>query len=77
MNNIALSREAKQELIEQIKNYFLTERDESISDFHAENVLRFILDTIGPAIYNQAIEDAYTLMNEKTEELFGLQKRSR
>lgn len=77
MELIMLSREAKQELIEQIKHYHFEERDEVISDFQAENFLNFILVAIGPAIYNQAIEDAYTVMSEKTEELFGLQKRSR
>ncbi|KYZ75979.1 hypothetical protein AXX12_05940 [Anaerosporomusa subterranea] len=77
MEIVQLSRGMKQDVIEQIKRYFAAERDEAISDFQAENLLNFILATIGPAIYNQAIEDAYTVMNEKTEELFGLQKRSR
>jgi uncharacterized protein (DUF2164 family) len=75
MEIIKLSSEAQKELIEQIKRYYATERDEAISDFQAENFLRFILSVIGPAIYNQAIEDAYTLMNEKADDLFGLQKR--
>jgi len=76
MEVIKLSCEAKQELIEQIKRYYFKERDEAISDFQAENLLNFMLVAIGPVIYNQAIEDAYIVMHEKTEELFGLQKRS-
>lgn len=75
MDCIRLDPGLKKELIEQIKEYHAQERDEAISDFCAENFLWFVLAVIGPAIYNQAIEDAYRLMQEKTEDLFGLQQR--
>ena len=75
--DITLKPEAKIDAMEEIKKYHIEERDQAISDFQAENFLLFILKTIGPVIYNQAIEDAYALMAEKTEELYGLQKRSR
>lgn len=73
--DIQLSRQVKSELIEQIKKYHLEERDQTISDFQAENFLLFMINAVGPAVYNQAIEDAYALMSAKAEELYGLQKR--
>lgn len=69
--------ETKNDLIEQIKKYHMEEMEQTISDFRAESFLLFVLEAIGPAIYNQAIEDAYALMTAKTEELYGLQKRNR
>ena len=33
----------------------------------AELILNFIINNIGPYIYNQAIGDAYKLISERTE----------
>ncbi|MDU4962487.1 MAG: DUF2164 domain-containing protein [Sporomusaceae bacterium] len=75
MAMIQLEPALQKELIVRIKQYYLLARDEDLSDFAAENLLRFMLESIGPAIYNQAIEDAYVLIRDKAEDLFGLQKR--
>jgi uncharacterized protein (DUF2164 family) len=77
MEPIRLSQEAKHDLIQNIRQFYIEQRDEDISEFQAENFLQLILETIGPAIYNQAIDDAYLIMAAKTEELYGLQKRAR
>lgn len=50
--------ETKKELVSAIKRYFLNERDEEIGDLAAAFFLDFVLETIGPSIYNQAIRDA-------------------
>jgi uncharacterized protein (DUF2164 family) len=57
---ITLPNETKQELIEAIQEYFRTERDEEIGNLQATLFMDFILRTIGPTIYNQAIQDART-----------------
>jgi len=75
--NIEINKEVKKELIQSIKHFFFRERNEEISDFQASFVLDFILDTIAPYIYNQAIADAHTLMSGKIEDLYGLEKRPR
>lgn len=77
MKKIELSKEVTADQIKNIKDFFLNERDEEISDFQAETLLQFILREIGPEIYNQAIADAYTLMSDKLEDLYGLEKRHR
>lgn len=75
MNCIELSKERKQILIEEIKKFFMHEYDEEISTFKAENYLDFTLNTMGVYIYNQAIADTHEFMQQKTEELFSLEKR--
>lgn len=75
METIILSAEKKQELLRSIKEFFLKERDEEISDFKASIFLSFIINKAGAVIYNQAIADAQRFMSEKSEELFSLEKR--
>ena len=74
---ISLEKEIRERIIEEIKSYYWNEEAEEISDFKAENLLDFFLENIGPHIYNQGIKDAYAFMMEKTEDLLGLEKRSR
>lgn len=77
MKQIELSKEVKQEQITSIKQFFLNERGEEISDFQASVVLDFVLHEIGPHVYNQAIADARAFMSDKIEDLYGLEKRPR
>lgn len=74
MNKIKLSKDARKSAIEEIQSFFLKERDEEIGNLGAEFLLDFILEKIGPVIYNQAIEDAHTLLLQQIEELYSLQK---
>lgn len=72
---IQLSKENREILLASIQKFFLTERDEELSEFQAALFLDFILQEAGIYIYNQAIADAHQLMNQKTDELFSLEKR--
>ena len=74
MDRNDMDREKKKQCIEEIKTYFENERDEVIGDMAAELFLGFILDKIAPIIYNQALEDAYRFLNDKLDDLFGLEK---
>lgn len=77
MKDIVLSKELEPEVLKLIKNFFLTEQEEEISDFKASLFLNFVIKEIGPYIYNQAVHDAHQLMLEKTEALYDLEKRPR
>ena len=72
---IALAPETKKMLIANLQNYYSIEREEELSEFQAALLLEFILSDIGVYIYNQAITDDQKLMQQKTEELFVLEKR--
>ena len=72
---IELTPETKKLLLSNLQNYYSAEREEELSEFQAGLLLEFILSDIGVYIYNQAIADAQKLMQQKTDELFTLEKR--
>ena len=74
---IALNKEVRVVLVEALKRYYWNERNEELNNLGAELLLDFIVNDIGPYIYNKGVEDSYTYMNERTEDLLGLQKRLR
>ncbi len=74
MKNFKLTKEIKQQIIFDIQKYFSDERDEEIGNLSAELLLQFIIEKVGPAIYNQAIHDAHSFVSEKIEELYSLEK---
>ena len=74
MKNFKLEKEQKEQIISQIQKYFLEERDEEIGNLSAALFMDFMIKQVGPAIYNQAIKDAYTLVSKKIEDLYGLEK---
>ncbi len=74
---IELKKEVRAVLVESLKRYYWNERDEEITKLGAELMLDFIVNEIGPYIYNKAIEDSHDYMNERIEDLLGLQKRQR
>jgi len=53
-----------------VKRYF-DENLEPIGDLPAGLLLNFILEEIGPVIYNKAIHDAQTRMQQRVTELDG------
>ena len=68
---IEIPKETKQKLVESIKRYFAEELDDEISELKASLLLDFCLKEIGPAVYNIAISDAQTYIQEKTADLDG------
>ncbi|MBU5440162.1 DUF2164 domain-containing protein [Tissierella sp. MSJ-40] len=73
-NKIKLSKEKKDKMISAIKNYFLNEREEDLGDLSAALILDFFINEIAPEFYNQGVYDSYNYMNEKIEDLLGIQK---
>ncbi len=71
MNRIELSKEQKKMAIDEIRIYFEKEREDQIGELAGELILDFIIEKVGPYIYNQAIMDVQKYMNEKTEDLYA------
>ena len=69
--SIQLAKDSEKYLIASIKRFFAESLDEDIGDLKAVRVLEFCMKEIGPSIYNQAIADAQTYMQEKTADLGG------
>ncbi|WP_291350707.1 DUF2164 domain-containing protein [Desulfosporosinus sp.] len=74
---IDLEKDVRKILTEDLKRYFSNERDEDLGDLGAEILLDYIINHIGPYLYNKGVEDSYTYMNERVEDLLGLEKRLR
>lgn len=71
MKTIDLSQDRRERLIGQLQTLFQTEFDETLSDFRAEQVLDLMLTTLGPGIYNQAVQDVRAHLQSKLDDLDG------
>jgi len=66
---IELDEQRRAQLIKKLQGFFLEEFDEDLSAFRAEGVLDFFLESLGPSIYNQGVEDARVFMAKKLDDL--------
>lgn len=73
-NNLKLSKEKREQMKNEIKVYFSNERDEDLGDLGAGLILDFIIEELAPEFYNQGVFDAYQYMNDRMEDVLGLQK---
>lgn len=74
VSKIQLSNEKRQDMVQKIKTYFLEERDEELGDLAAGLVLDFFINELSTEFYNQGVYDSYKYMNEKVDDLLGIQK---
>jgi len=68
---IELSKPSRADAIRSLQRYFEENLPEPINDLPAGLLLNFILEEIGPAIYNQAIADAQTRLQPRVQDLGG------
>jgi uncharacterized protein (DUF2164 family) len=68
---IELDPETKKQLTASLKRYFAEALDLDIGDLKASLLLQFILREIGPSIYNRAIADAQSCMQDMVSEVDG------
>ncbi len=58
-------------LVEQLRVFFREKFDEDLSEYRAGELLDFLLGSLGPPIYNQAVQDARRFMLQRLEDLDG------
>ena len=66
---ITLTDEQKQQMLEDIRYYFSTERDEDLGIIASESILNFFMETLGKHIYNKALDDAKTWYGRRMEDV--------
>ncbi|MGP1615577.1 MAG: DUF2164 domain-containing protein [Pollutimonas bauzanensis] len=66
---IKLKTEVEEQLIGSLRRYWKQEEGEDLGELRARLFLKFIVQEIGPGIYNQAIQDAQEYMQEKAAEM--------
>ncbi len=68
---IELSDDRRAEFTDKLKSLFREEFDEDLSDFRADEILGLFLTTLGPAVYNQAVQDSRAYFQAKLDDLDG------
>lgn len=68
---LELTKQARTAAIASIQRYFQENLPETIGDLPAGQLLNFFLEDVGPAIYNQAISDAQTRLQQRVADLSG------
>ncbi len=66
---IELSKEAKQSALESLQKYFEVNMEEPLGNLAAGALLQFMLEEIGPSIYNKGVADAQERMQQRISEL--------
>lgn len=66
---IRLSDERRNEILGRLIGMYSEEFDEELSPFRAEQILTFFVRSLGPSVYNQAIQDARQFMADRLEDL--------
>ena len=73
-NTIKITKEKRDYMISEIKNYFFIERNEDLGDLASVLILDFITEKIAPEFYNQGVLEAYKYMNERVEDMLSIQR---
>jgi uncharacterized protein (DUF2164 family) len=67
--SIKLEKETRQQAIDSLQRYFDVNMEERLGNLQATALLDFLLEEIGPVIYNQAVHDAQSQMQQRVQEL--------
>jgi uncharacterized protein (DUF2164 family) len=68
---IDLDDARRERLVSSLRGFYLEEFDEELSAFRGEQLLDFFLRTLGPQVYNQAVQDARGFMQRSLDDLDG------
>jgi uncharacterized protein (DUF2164 family) len=69
---ITLQPDTTKQVLASIKRYVAENLEQEIGDLQAGLLLDFFLKEIGPSIYNVAIHDAQTFMQDRLTDLEGV-----
>ncbi|MCP3985280.1 MAG: DUF2164 domain-containing protein [bacterium] len=71
MMRVQLTDERRTALIEAVQAFFAERFDEDLGELRAGLILDFFVERLGPPVYNQAIHDAHSFIQEKLVDLEG------
>jgi uncharacterized protein (DUF2164 family) len=71
MKEITLTPERREALCREVQKTFSVAFDETLSDFRAGEIVDLMLKTMGPAVYNQAVQDVRAHLQGKLDDLDG------
>ncbi len=71
MREIQLSPERRERLKAHLQHFFNEAFDEPLSDYRANELLDMLLRTLGPDVYNQAVQDVRAHLQVRLDDLDG------
>lgn len=71
MKALTLSGARRQRLVEELQTLFSRDFDMPLSDFRAGEVVDRMLRLIGPAVYNEAVQDMRAHLQRRLDDLDG------
>jgi len=69
---LKLDPETRKHLLGSIRRFFLEELDSDIGDLKAGLALDFFISEVAPSVYNQAIADAQSTLEQAVSDLSGV-----
>ncbi len=63
--SLIFSHERRQKIVNDIVDFFATERNEQIGVIAAEALLDFMIESFGAAIYNKGVDDTFQFIKER------------
>ncbi|MEL6829676.1 MAG: DUF2164 domain-containing protein [Pseudomonadota bacterium] len=71
MTEIVLSQERRDALLSRVQGFFSAEFDEPLSTYRAEALVDFMMQTLAPTVYNQAVQDVRAHLQTRLDDLDG------
>lgn len=68
---IDLADDRRADIKGQLQSLFRDDFDEALSEFQVNQVLDLFLNTLGPLVYNQAVQDVRAHLQGKLDDLDG------
>jgi uncharacterized protein (DUF2164 family) len=68
---VRLTDERRERMLRSIRKYFADELDQEIGELAAGRLLDFFVRELGAPVYNQAIQDARTFVQQRLDDLEG------
>lgn len=71
MKKLALSDDRRKSLIDEVRKMFARDFDMRISEFQAGELVDRMTTLIGPAVYNEAVQDVRLHLQRRLDDLDG------
>ena len=69
MSKIELPKEAREALAKAVSRYLKDELDLEVTGFDAAFLTDFMIEALGPHVYNQGLADAQAILAKKLDEI--------
>jgi len=68
---IQIDEERKAAVVRRLQGLFRDDFDEDLSEFRAAQIVDLLMKTLGPAVYNQAVQDVRAHLQTRLDDLDG------